>query len=295
VKKYLERFSHENRIRQDQVPPPEKVQDHLPGSSIDGPLRVGQQPSCISALLEGLNYLTNMRDPTGLPLPLPLLYDRMMGQSLPTMPYDRMDQRPEQQLMEEPRVESVTDQRSELSRLLRSSSSSNLLNKPFSNILKASPNLLETSLNLPESDNEEDEGMTVDSKPSRGPSLWRYKPAKRGGGWGSLFFKLLGGKKGEVTLPNIADYYDSRISKKENDKIMVRLPWRMGVFSPRLSKRTPVAPKEEANTEDPKLKNSPLKYLGGESSSHEHPDAPEGHLQNSGARDLSEPRARIKI
>ena len=27
----------------------------------------------------------------------------------------------------------------------------------------------------------------------------RYKPAKRAGGWGSLFFTLLGGKEGQVS------------------------------------------------------------------------------------------------
>ena len=83
----------------------------------------------------------------------------------------------------------------------------------------------------------------------------RYKPAKRGGGWGSLFFKLLGGKKGEVfkivivlitvvvlfmiviiiviingtvRVPTIADYYVVRMGKKEKNpghemKIMIMI------------------------------------------------------------------------
>merc|ERR1711971_1186202 len=160
VKHYLGRFPRDDQMQEDQVPPV-RVQDQLPGLQ-----RVGEkQSSCISALLEGLNYLATMRDPMGQPLP-PKLYDRT-GQA-------------GQQLIEEPRAEAATDRRSELSRLLGSSSSSNPL---------------ETSSNPLESDSEEDEGRTVESKQSKGPTLWRYKPAKRVGGWGSLFFTLLGGKE----------------------------------------------------------------------------------------------------
>ena len=67
--------------------------------------------------------------------------------------------------------------------------------------------------------------------------------------------------------------------------MQVRLPWQMGIFSPRLSKRT-AAPKEEV-IEDLEVKSSPVKYLEGKSSS---PlgaggDA-EGGLQNLRARAL---------
>ena len=47
--------------------------------------------------------------------------------------------------------------------------------------------------------------------------------------------------------------------------MQVRLPWQMGIFSPRLSKRT-AAPKEEV-IEDLEVKSSPVKYLEGKSSS----------------------------
>merc|ERR1711971_296831 len=263
VKHYLGRFPRDDQMQEDQVPPV-RVQDQLPGLQ-----RVGEkQSSCISALLEGLNYLATMRDPMGQPLP-PKLYDQM-GQPLPPKLYDRTGQAG-QQLIEEPRAEAATDRRSELSRLLGSSSSSNLPGTgSSSNLLKRpSSNPLETSSNPLESDNEEDEGMTVEIKQSKRPTLWRYKPAKRAGGWGNLFFTLLGEKEGQMkwkvpnkadydyhfqsrigksmpgnkdlnqeTVPNIGDYYDSRIRKKENDRTMIRLPWQMGIFSPRLSKRT---------------------------------------------------------
>ena len=100
-------------------------------------------------------------------------------------------------------------------------------------------------------------------------------------------------------MPNIANYYDSsRISKKENERTLVtlmtminhilkssktsfvivpklsmmtqtmvmmmvyqvRLPWQMGIFSPRLSKRA--APKaEDDQNADLGEKSSPLEYL----------------------------------
>ena len=67
--------------------------------------------------------------------------------------------------------------------------------------------------------------------------------------------------------------------------MQVRLPWQMGIFSPRLSKRT-AAPKEEV-IEDLEVKSSPVKYLEGKSSSPlgEGGDA-EGGLQNLGGRAL---------
>ena len=103
-------------------------------------------------------------------------------------------------------------------------------------------------------------------------------------------------------MPNIANYYDSsRISKKENERTLVtlmtminhilkssktsfvivpklsmmtqtmvmmmvyqvRLPWQMGIFSPRLSKRA--APKTEDDQKaDLSEKSSPLEYLEAE-------------------------------
>ena len=46
--------------------------------------------------------------------------------------------------------------------------------------------------------------------------------------------------------------------------IQVRLPWQMGIFSPRLSKRR-LMPEEDDN-EDLEMKSSTYKYLGGKSS-----------------------------
>merc|ERR1719189_2736906 len=91
----------------------------------------------------------------------------------------------DQQPIEEPRAEPSTDPRTDMSRLLE----------------------------------DEDGGSKTDFRLSKGPSLWRYRPAKRAGGWGSLFFTLLGGKQGQdrsqVRVPNNADYYVSTIGKKE--------------------------------------------------------------------------------
>ena len=106
-----------------------------------------------------------MRDPMGQPLP-PMLYDQM-GQPLSPVLYDRAGQAG-QQLIEEPRAEAATDRRSELSRLLGSSSSSNLPGTGSSSNLLKRP-----SSNPLESDSEEDEGRTVESKQSKGPTLWR--------------------------------------------------------------------------------------------------------------------------
>ena len=100
-------------------------------------------------------------------------------------------------------------------------------------------------------------------------------------------------------MPNIADYYDSsRISKKENERTLVtlmtminpilksskisfvivpklsmmtqtmvmmmvyqvRLPWQMGIFSPRLSKRAAPKTKDDQKA-DLSEKSSPLEYL----------------------------------
>ena len=99
-------------------------------------------------------------------------------------------------------------------------------------------------------------------------------------------------------MPNIADYYDSRISKKENDKTLVmpnvmmkmvvmmmmmmmmqvRLPWQMGIFSPRLSKRSPEGDDVSKNLG---AKISARNYLGGKSSGEE-----EEGLHHLGSRDL---------
>ena len=106
----------------------------------------------------------------------------------------------------------------------------------------------------------------------------------------------------QVSIPNIADYYDSRISKKENDKTLVmpnvmmkmmvmmvvmmmmmmimqvRLPWQMGIFSPRLSKRTPEGYDFSKNLG---VKSSARDYFGGKSSGEE-----EEGLHHLGSRDL---------
>merc|ERR1712141_262894 len=93
---------------------------------------------------------------------------------------------------------------------------------------------------------DEDGGSKTDFRPSKGPSLWR--PAKRAGNNAGYYVSRIGKKESPVRVPNIADYYDSsRISKKENERTLVRLPWQMGIFSPRLSKRA--APKTEDDQE----------------------------------------------
>ena len=46
--------------------------------------------------------------------------------------------------------------------------------------------------------------------------------------------------------------------------MQVRLPWQMGIFSPRLSKRR-LMPEEDDN-KDHEMKSSTYKYLGGKSS-----------------------------
>ena len=91
-----------------------------------------------------------MRNPISQPLPSPLLYGGMGG------------------VGDEPRAEPATDQRtSELSRLLQTPSSSNFLKRPSLSLLEtgSSSNRLE--------DDEKDENVAAEKKPSKGPSLWR--------------------------------------------------------------------------------------------------------------------------
>ena len=66
---------------------------------------------------------------------------------------------PDQRLIDEPRTEAATDQRTELSRLLGGSSSDLFESGSSSNLLESV---------------DEDEGVVAEKKPSKGPSLWRF-------------------------------------------------------------------------------------------------------------------------
>merc|ERR1711963_83959 len=189
--------------------------DQMTNPNVAEPLRLqrSKPTSCFQTLLEGLSFLAAMRNPQlGQKDLLPLdQVDQMIGQqSAPT----QHKARARDQGQQGPRAERSTDPRSQ-DQDPRSRS--------------------------------EDKAIKQETRSNSGPTLWRYKPAKRSGGWGNLLFTLLGGKGDKVREPNIADYYASRIGKKEineveksnfedhydlgrimkKEKTLVRLPWQM--------------------------------------------------------------------